>query len=49
MLRDVEVPVKQQLANGVKKDEDADEVKPETSKLLASHLSVHQRASLMKM
>ncbi|MCJ1268341.1 hypothetical protein MMC22_008229, partial [Lobaria immixta] len=33
VLRDVEVPVKQQLANGVK-DEDAEEVKPETSKLL---------------
>lgn len=48
VLRDVEVPVKQQLANGVK-DEDAEEVKPETSKLLVSHHFFHQRALVTTM
>lgn len=40
VLRDVEVPVKQQVANGVQKDEDSQETKPETSKLLVRCSSV---------
>lgn len=42
VLRDVEVPIKQQVATSAKKDEDAIEAKPESSKLLVSsamHLS----------
>ncbi|KAI4173162.1 MAG: hypothetical protein LQ343_003089 [Gyalolechia ehrenbergii] len=34
VLKDVEVPVKQQMANGVKKEEDDDDVKVEKAKLL---------------
>lgn len=36
VLKDVEVPVKRQVSNAVKKEEDDEDVKIETSKLLAS-------------
>lgn len=42
VLRDVEVPVKQQLANGVKKEDKAgDDVKVEKSKLLVCAILSH--------
>ena len=40
VLKDVEVPVKQQMANGVKEEENGDDVKVEKSKLLV-RLSPH--------
>lgn len=36
VLRDVEVPVKQQVVNDTQKDDNVEENKPETSKLLVS-------------
>ena len=37
VLKDIEVPVKPQFANGVKREEDEEDVKVEKSKLLVSH------------
>ena len=38
VLKDLEVPIKPQTANGVKKEEDAEDVKVEKSKLLVGHV-----------
>ena len=40
VLRDVEVPIKPQTANGVKKEEDVEDAKVEKSKLLVCHFSM---------